>query len=516
MNNTRQQGSAVDLHDELWSCPPGISWHGYLVQLLHIASSIEHALLIQYLYAAYSLGSEDELSAEDLAKLNVWRNLILSIAQEEMGHLLTVQNVLCLLGGQMELVRENYPWDSGFYPFEFHLERLTVGSLALYVYAEMGTEPCQDEFLDVLVKLVEEHLRRRADQAKEQRLFDRAMKIDESMNGLRKRGVHQVGVLYKQIIGILEDSSLIPDSHFHDSSVPFQASMDEWNRGHWREATTEPTADFGKHITEVRETLAKRRQTIAEKKEIAEHATCANVMIETAATRAQAVVALRHIAAQGEGPLFHLDSHFCRLCSILDDFLEYRKKHGSRWEPWTHCVAEDPQVRWPYEPETRSTIIDPISEKWANLFNLRYRMMLTYLSHSFQLARDQSQARLRGAVIHKVFSEMYNLKAIAGILVQLPLKPNNDKPRAGPPFQMPYTLAISMDPIDRWRLHLDLIEGTRTLNLYGDLREHTKLSPTKLCKARAFLEAMQELDEKSVSWLRQVIAGLTPAGGSSQ
>src|SRR5664279_1535676 len=32
----------------------GLTWHGYLVQLLHIASSIEHALMIQYLYAAYS------------------------------------------------------------------------------------------------------------------------------------------------------------------------------------------------------------------------------------------------------------------------------------------------------------------------------------------------------------------------------------------------------------------------------------------------------------------------------
>src|SRR5262245_13985398 len=91
--------------------PDGLTWHGYLIQLLHIASEIEHALMVQYLYAAYSLDDEcQNLNRSERTKVAQWRSLILSVAQEEMGHLLTVQNVLCLLGGQMELVRENYPF----------------------------------------------------------------------------------------------------------------------------------------------------------------------------------------------------------------------------------------------------------------------------------------------------------------------------------------------------------------------------------------------------------------------
>src|SRR5215472_18062071 len=74
--------------------PDGFTWHGYLVQLLHIASSIEHALMVQYLFAAYSLDDGVE-NSEFREKVVLWRNLILSIAKEEMGHLLTVQNVLC-------------------------------------------------------------------------------------------------------------------------------------------------------------------------------------------------------------------------------------------------------------------------------------------------------------------------------------------------------------------------------------------------------------------------------------
>jgi hypothetical protein len=503
MINVQEGGAPAEAND--WNRPAGLTWHGYLVQLLHIASSIEHALLVQYLYAAYSLSSENISQPDDLNKLNVWRNLILSIAKEEMGHLLTVQNVLCLLGGQMELVRENYPWDSNFYPFEFHLERLTMGSLALYIYAEMGDEPHHDTYLDGLfVELAEKHLIERAEQAERQQLGDRANKIRKSLIELRTPGVHRVGVLYGHIIEILNDPNRIPDSHFYNSSVLYQTSTAEWSRGYWAESPVELMTDVREFTNRVRDTLA----NAATRKKIAAHAADANIMIDTVATRQQAVAALKRIAAQGEGELFHLESHFLRFSAIMTDFLEFRQRNP-QWEPWTHRVATDPHVRWSHERQTGSTITHPLSEKWANLFNLRYRMLLTYLSHSFQLSRDDGQARLRGAVVHKVFAEMYNLKAIAGILVRLPLTDQkNDKRRAGPPFQMPYTLAISMDPMERWRLHQDLIEGARELGC--DLQKRSKPP------AADFLQMMRELDNTSDQWLKQVITGLTRDGGPPQ
>jgi rubrerythrin len=86
--------------------PDGLTWHGYLIQLLHIASEIEHALMVQYLYAAYSLDDEHPRERKKVAQ---WRSLLLSVAKEEMGHLLTVQNVLCLLGGRRP--NEARRWD---------------------------------------------------------------------------------------------------------------------------------------------------------------------------------------------------------------------------------------------------------------------------------------------------------------------------------------------------------------------------------------------------------------------
>jgi Ferritin-like len=72
--------------------------------LLESAAEIEHALMVQYLYAAYSLKNKEEVT--DAAQKKVlnegsatsWPNILLGIAREEMGHLLTVQNLLLAMG----------------------------------------------------------------------------------------------------------------------------------------------------------------------------------------------------------------------------------------------------------------------------------------------------------------------------------------------------------------------------------------------------------------------------------
>src|SRR4051794_30078516 len=107
-----------------------LSWYEYLLVLLQMGASIEHALMVQYLYAAYSLRN-------DVEQARSWRETLLLIAREEMGHLLTVQNILALLGGPINIDREDYPFDTPFQAFPFQLERLTHGSLACYCYAEM-------------------------------------------------------------------------------------------------------------------------------------------------------------------------------------------------------------------------------------------------------------------------------------------------------------------------------------------------------------------------------------------
>ena len=90
--------------------PEEMSWRDYLIMLLHIAAEIEHGLMVEYLYAAYSLGGE--VAARHADQVRGWRDVILTVAREEMGHLITVQNLLLLIGGPVSFERQDYPWSS--------------------------------------------------------------------------------------------------------------------------------------------------------------------------------------------------------------------------------------------------------------------------------------------------------------------------------------------------------------------------------------------------------------------
>ena len=73
-----------------------MSWRDHLVMLLTFGAAAEHCLMVQYLYAAYSLHTDDPSSCSPM--IENWRSNILAICKEEMGHLLTVQNILLFLG----------------------------------------------------------------------------------------------------------------------------------------------------------------------------------------------------------------------------------------------------------------------------------------------------------------------------------------------------------------------------------------------------------------------------------
>src|ERR1700758_1342533 len=105
--------------------------------LLETAAEVEHALLVQYLYAAFSLKAGAEVDdAQQQAAVTKWSSELRSIARQEMGHLMTAQNLLLAIGLRPNLEREDYPPPKALSPFKLHLEPLTQRSLAKYVAAE--------------------------------------------------------------------------------------------------------------------------------------------------------------------------------------------------------------------------------------------------------------------------------------------------------------------------------------------------------------------------------------------
>jgi hypothetical protein len=102
-------------------------------------------------------------------------------------------------------------------------------------------------------------------------------------------------------------------------------------------------------------------------------------------------------------------------------------------------------------------------------------------------------------MLQRVFAEMFNVKAIAEILVRLPRGDPAAAERAGPPFEMPYTTILPRDDADCWHLHRDLLETCRGLC--------TELLPGAPAEGGAYLLTLRELDRRAIAWLDGLIAG---------
>src|ERR1700681_1291506 len=183
---------------------PDMSCRDHLIMMLTSGAEIEHALMVQYLYAAYSLNG-DQKSEELRVKVEGWRASILSVAREEMGHFLTVQNTLVLLGAPINIGREMMPWDHQYYPFPFSLEPLSKESLQRFIYAEMPK----------LAGIGNHRTGKKLEQDLPSMTLDEQRSVIEEItagltaSGLSKESVmgdmHRVGELYAQIINYISD-----------------------------------------------------------------------------------------------------------------------------------------------------------------------------------------------------------------------------------------------------------------------------------------------------------------------
>jgi CDGSH-type Zn-finger protein/truncated hemoglobin YjbI len=104
-----------------------------LIYMLCEAAELEHGIMCQYLFAAFSLKQrEDEgLSKEQLAAARRWRELIAHVATEEMLHLALVHNLLSAVGAAPHLGRPNLPAPAHHYPAGVNLMLVPFGEPAL-------------------------------------------------------------------------------------------------------------------------------------------------------------------------------------------------------------------------------------------------------------------------------------------------------------------------------------------------------------------------------------------------
>ena len=111
-----------------------------LINLLYEAAELEHNLMCTYLYAVFSLkdGEAEGLSAEEAAAVKRWRQALLGVAIDEMGHLAAVWNITAALGGTPRFGRANFPLDPGYLPasIQAKLAPFNAETLQHFVFLE--------------------------------------------------------------------------------------------------------------------------------------------------------------------------------------------------------------------------------------------------------------------------------------------------------------------------------------------------------------------------------------------
>ncbi len=465
--------TSLEMEESLISLEPKRTARDEAALLLTVAAEVEHALMVQYLYGAYSVRYDFE-DRELEGKVRGLYRIIAQMAREEMGHLMTVQNLLQLIGAPLNFEREHSPFESELYPFRFKLEPLSQQSLAKYITAERpAKKPPQ---------ISEEQWRQ----------LEQIANIAQCAND--GHPVQHVGPIYKRLIELFK--SELKDEDFRTSITETQAKWKDWG---YDESLNNNDESRKVHVDSFE--------------------SC-----NPDTLRKLAVEALERIAEQGEGYGDLIDSHFERFLALYNEFVALESELELEGIEFIWPVATNPSTSRKNLAqkdnfdlvssakiafEERGYISNSRSRAWGHLFNLRYRLLLAYLMHflrtsgSLYLAEgpDKGDRTTRGLLLLWAFDEMRHIKKIANKMVRLPLRDSSDGINAGPPFQLPYTLIVSDCESLRWREHLDVLETSLaiirdSLNVTGspDLND-------------PFLVDLQASDEKQILLLKVLIHG---------
>ena len=362
-------------------------------ELLQAAAEVEQALLVEYLYAAYSI--------DPAAPAAGLRDIVVPIAVEEMGHLITVQNLLRALSEDPYFNRENVPLSgkpAGQYPFPIRFEPFSGDSLAKYVTTEcMPLDYIADADLRKQLKPI----------------FDRAEKAADTT-------VNHVGVLYAKIFWLFQ-----PDDKPHPywPHLPVDMLPANWH-------VTDD--DLKKGMPDPRQVTANDFGRLP-----VNPSNPANddVYVIEIRARDDALFALAQIAAQGEGLQTTINSHFARFFKAYGDF-------AATFPAGVWSVPVNPNTAAKKlsnaEAEARR-ITHPKAVRWGRLFDLRYQLLLLELWLGVWTSPPVTGALGRKSLFKAALSEMRaRIGSIAGrLLPGMPLKEGDDKLKAGAPFGLP-------------------------------------------------------------------------------
>lgn len=109
-----------------------------LITLLTEAGAVEHSLMCQYLFAAFSMKqrTDEGVTEDQLTQVVGWERLILSVARQEMEHLGLVINLLTAVGGAPQLAHPAFPYTTHLFGGEMALVPFSSATVKKFVCFE--------------------------------------------------------------------------------------------------------------------------------------------------------------------------------------------------------------------------------------------------------------------------------------------------------------------------------------------------------------------------------------------
>ena len=347
-----------------------------LIYMLCEAAELEHGIMCQYLFAAFSLkqNPDEGLSGTELQAVRRWRKQISHVAAQEMLHLALVHNLLSAIGAAPHMARPNLPAPASHYPAGVQLALLPFGEPALrhFMFLERpeGMDLADAEGLAAAGRA--------------------AAVMSERDIVPRGQDFATVGHLYRSIE---EGFAHLAGKHGEDwlfvGPPRAQATQAHF---HWPELI--PVTDL-----------------------------------------ASAQRAIEEILEQGEGPRGHWrDAHFGQFVSILDEYQQLRAANPG-FDPVRPVMAAN--VR-PAERDVDVPLIgDHLTARVVDLFNVGYEILLQIFERFFAHT-EETDAQLTTLADATIRLMVAVIKPLGDLITTLPVGTGHPGMTAGPSFELFY------------------------------------------------------------------------------
>jgi len=347
-----------------------------LIYMLCEAAELEHGIMCQYLFAAFSLKqtANEGLTDAELAAVRRWGAQISRVATQEMLHLALVHNILSAIGAAPHLARPNLPAPANHYPAGVQLALMPFGEPALrhFMFLE------RPEGMDL-----------------------------EDADGLAAMG---------QAAPVLNERDIVPRGQDFATVGHLYRSI-EAGLTHLAELHGEDWLFVG----------PRRAQATAEQFGWPELVPVTGL--------ASACRAIEEILEQGEGPRGHWrNAHFGQFVNILDEYQSLRDASPG-FDPVRPVLAAN--VRRPERDVDLPLITDPLTARVADLFNIGYEILLQIFERFFAHT-EETGAQLNVLADATVALMLRVIKPVGDLVTALPVGEDHPGRTAGPSFELFY------------------------------------------------------------------------------